>query len=524
MKRTVILLLGILILFVGCSKYLDQVDPTGPTGDDFFSNEQELNYALISVYAGLSTADLYGRRLIGIEQLSDNVYFGSTIVDGTTTRWSNFSYDVSDQGINNTYRDLYIAINRANIVIAKAPNVPGMSDAEIKDVIAQAKFIRAHSYMLLTLLFGDVPILTEPAEDPAGAYVEKSSAEDVYGLIISDLEAGESDLPPSQAEKGKVTSWAAKSMLAKVYLYGAGELNRPEWYALAEQYSDEVIASGIYSLYFDENKTPTENLMDIFARQNETRTDKEEIFYIQHYNDGSNWGNGDVATQIPISYMSRQDRKLKLWGFGNGYIFEANFSIWEEGDARKDYTMWFHGEAVVVDGDTLGYYNQANEQRANAKINGYGMQKFWYPENFKVVNGQSTMNWPVLRYSDLLLINAEADLMADNSLSAGGLEALNLVRNRAGLASLSVGEVDRNVILHERRVELFGEFQRWFDLLRTETAEQEFVKIKAGDTDGDDTEKEGFNPARNYKFPLPQRALERNPALIQNPAWSGSSE
>lgn len=521
MKRFFVFILTTLIL-ASCSDYLEQVDPTGPTGDDFFSNETELNYALISVYAGLSTEDLYGRRLIGLEQLSDNVYHGSTLTDGTTARWSNFSFDPSDDGINNTYRDLYIAINRANIVISKAPGVPGVSESYKKDVIGQAKFIRAYSYLLLTLLYGDIPLILEPVENPAGTYVAKSPADDIYSIIIEDLKAGESDLPEVQADKGKITKWAAKSMLAKVYLYGADELNKPEWYSLAEQYSDDVIANGPYKVMNDPEKTPFDNLLDVFSLKYETGGNTEEVFYIQHYNDGSSWGNGDVATQIPMAYNPRINRNLRLWGFGNGFIFEANESIWEEGDARKDFTMWLPNEPVIVDGKTLGKYDNSKDTRANAKDKGHGMQKFWYAENFKTVNGQSNLNWPVLRYPDVLLINAEADLMADNSLSADGLNAINQVRNRAGLPPLTVAEATRERILHERRVELFGEFQRWFDLVRTKTAEQEFAKIKAGDTDGDDTEKEGFNPARNYKFPIPQRALERNPELIQHPAWAGA--
>jgi hypothetical protein len=63
---------------------------------------------------------------------------------------------------------------------------------------------------------------------------------------------------------------------------------------------------------------------------------------------------------------------------------------------------------------------------------------------------------------------------------------------------------------------------RWFDLMRTRTAEQAFAAIIAGDTDGDDTEKLGFTPARHYKLPLPQTALDRNPQLVQHPAWAAA--
>jgi starch-binding outer membrane protein, SusD/RagB family len=504
-----------------CTEMLDQINPTGPTGDDFFANETELIYAVNSVYAQLSSSNLYASDFIGLEQLSDNIYTGSSPTDGSTASWGNFSHDPTNSGLTNIYRGLYIAINRANIVISKINEVPNVSADAAKNYLGQVHFIRGYAYFLLTLLYRDVPVILEPVEDPAGTYIPKSNAAEIYELVISDLKFAESNLPAVPIDKGRITSWAAKAMLSKVYLFGADELGKNDWYSVSENYAKQVVESGTYSLYNDPIKTPTENLLAIFDLGNETRTDKEEIFYIQHYNSGGAWSDGDVATSMPMALNPRQHRKVNLWGYGFGYVYEANASIWEEGDARKDYTLWFTGESVIVNGVQKGVYDQTNQRRANAKPKGMGLQKFWWPENFKTVNGQSNINWPVLRYADLLLIHAEADLMADNSLSASGLVSFNQVRNRAGLESLSAVEVDRARILHERRVELFGELQRWFDLMRTKTAQQEFAKIIEGDTDGDDTEKLGFNPSRNYKFPIPQRALERNPELVQHPEWSG---
>lgn len=521
MKKILLIIIVFSISF-SCTEMLEQVDPTGPTGDDFFANETDLNYALNAAYAGLTSDHLFSRYLGGIERLSDNLYDGGT--EGAIGQLKSFSFDPSNGIITNIYRDLYITINRANIVISKGPEVPDVSSEDLKNYLGQAYFIRGYSYFLLTLLYRDVPIILEPSEDPAGTYIPKSNASDVYDQVISDLKIAESDCLSSQTEKGRITSWSAKSMLAKVYLFGADELNKSDWYVKAENYAKEVIQSGTYSLYNDPDKTPAENLLEIFDLKNETRTDKEEIFYIQAYNGGANWSDGDVALQIPMVFNARYNRKYNLWGFGFGYVFEANKFIWEEGDARRDYNLWFQDEPIIINGKTVGKYDQTKQARPNAKPNGSCIQKFWYAENFKRVNGRSNQNWPVLRYADLLLIHTEADLMEDNNLSADGLNSINLVRNRAGLPDLSIAEVTREKILHERRVELFGELQRWFDLVRTRTAEQAFALISAGDTDGDDTEKMGFNPNRNYKFPIPQRALERNPELVQHPEWSGTEE
>jgi len=154
-----------------------------------------------------------------------------------------------------------------------------------------------------------------------------------------------------------------------------------------------------------------------------------------------------------------------------------------------------------------------------------GFQKFWYQEVSKNVNGQSTLGFPVLRYAELLLIHAEADLLADGNLSAAGLASINAVRNRAGLPDLTTGEVTIEKIIEERRWELFGESKRWFDFMRKRNSlpnliTDAFAAIVAGDTDGDDNDFSAFNPARHWKLPYAQNALDRNPNLVQKSVWA----
>ncbi len=516
-------LLASLVLLFGCTDMLEQVDPTGPTGETFLLTSDELQQAVVGAYAGLSRGGSPFRLgIVGFEQFSDNIYTGSSLTDGANATWSSFNYDAQDQNITRTYESMYQLISSCNLVIERAAEADAPAD-EIQQAIAEVTFLRGFAHFFLTLAFGEVPIVTETAKSPSGFAPAPSSVSEVYDQVIADLTFAENNLSPTASQGGRVTSWAAKAMLAKVYLFGADELNRPEWYGQSEAKAFDVINNGPYGL-FNDLATPEENLISIFQTFNENG--KEHIFSVNHFNSGANWSDGNTGSQFPMAMNPRLRRNgSNMWGFGWAYIFEAVDGQWSDDDARKDYNIWFQDEPVIVNGEDKGLYDQTGQNRCCAKENGFGFQKFWYQESFKNVNGQSTLAWPVLRYAELLLIAAEADLLADGSISAAGLAAMNQVRERAGLPNL-VGSVTIEQILEERRWELFGEAKRWFDFVRKRNSmpnliDEASAAIEAGDTDGDDIEFTSFTKERHWKLPYPQRAIDTNPNLVQKPEWGG---
>ncbi|RMG53931.1 MAG: RagB/SusD family nutrient uptake outer membrane protein [Bacteroidetes bacterium] len=508
-----------------CTEMLDQVDPTGPTGEDFFATENDLQLAVVSAYSGLSSSNsIYSLGIVGFEQFSDNVYNGSSTTDGAHATWTTFNYDPENTNLQLAYTGFYQMINQCNQVVVRGPEADVSADV-LNQAVAEVRFLRGFGYFMLTLIFGDVPIVTELPSDPAGFAPAASPAAEVYAQVIEGLQFAEANLSPTAAQGGRVTSWAAKAMMAYVYLFGADELNRPEWYGLAESKAAEVINGGPYGL-FDELATPAENLRSIHLNFN--KNGKEHIFSVNHFNGGGNWSDGDVGTTVPMAMNPRQMRNNNnMWGFGWAYIYEAIRTQWDDNDARKDYTIWLPDEPIIVNGDTTGFYNQNAQNRCCARPNGMGYQKYWYQENTKNVNGVSGLNIPVLRYAELLLIHAEADLLADGSLSADGLASLNAVRARAGLPALEASQVTIETLLDERRWELFGEGKRWFDFVRKRNSLPNlitgaFAAIVAGDTDGDDNDFAAFNPERHFKLPYPQTALDRNASLVQKTAWAGN--
>jgi len=523
MKKITFLI--VLFYFSSCTEMLDQTDPTGPTGEVFFATSNDLQQAVVAAYAGLSSPDAFHRQgIVGFEQFSDNVYSGSSTTDGSHATWTTFNYDPQNRNIRQGYDALYQLINLTNQVITRGPEA-NVSQAEITQALAEVHFLRGFAYFYLTMVWGDVPVVTEIPNDPAGFAPTASPASGVYQQAIDDLTFAENNLSPTATQGGRVTSWAAKAMLAKVYLFGADELGRSEWYGLSEQKALEVVNGGPYGL-FNEAPTPAENLEAIFQTFNENG--KEHIFTVNHFNSGGNWSDGNVASQFPMAMNPRQMRnRNNMWGFGWAYVYEAMDDIWDDADARKDYNIWFQGEPIIVNGDTTGFYDQSNQNRCCARLTGLGPQKFWYQEKTKNVNGQSTLGFPVLRYAELLLIHAEADLLSDGALSEAGLSSLNAVRNRAGLPDLVSSEVTIMTILEERRWELFLEAKRWFDFVRKRNSlpnliNEAFAQIEAFDTDNNDLDFAAFTPERHWKLPYPQSAIDRNPNLTQKSVWAAS--
>lgn len=507
------------ILLCGCTGMLDLKDPTGPTGEDFFKTERDVEQAVVAAYAGLTNdLSLWSEDMMALEQLTDNFYNGSTLTDGGHGAWHLFQITPENTTLRRFYQYLYIAINRANQVIANAPLIEGISKSSLDNHLGQVYFLRAYEYFLLTLIFGDVPIILAPANDPAGYAQEASKATEVYAQIIEDLELAERLLPDTPAESGRLVKLAATAMLTKVYLFGADELNNQSWYALAQQKAEQVINSNRYSLVNDPAQTYAQNFIEIFSTIKENGP--EDIFSIQHFNDGGIRTNANIGTGYPMAMNPRYNRNMNIFGYGWAYVYESAIKRWDNNDPRKNVSLWLDGEQIVVNGKLLGTYRQSGQQRPNARPKGGGLKKFWWAENFKTNNAISDLNMKVIRYADLLLMHAEADLMADNNLSAAGLASLNQVRSRVGLPVYQSGTVTRKTILDERRWELFGEAQRWFDLMRTRTAEEAFALLVQDDTDGDDNDKAGFVAERYYKMPYPQQALDRNPLLIQKPVWA----
>jgi starch-binding outer membrane protein, SusD/RagB family len=355
---------------------------------------------------------------------------------------------------------------------------------------AEGKFLRAHNYFMLVRMFGGVPLITEDTPDPILNPMARASIADVYALIVSDLTFAGANLPESwSGAPGKPTSGAAKSLLAKVYLTMATyPLNDPTNYPKAAAMALQVIQSGTYAL--------VDSVVDVFSLANKYGPEM-----IWSYNSTYD----DIATDPEIwttgNYLDG--------GWGDAAVDTALERSWPDQPRKKAY--------LFTDWDGV-HYTDFPEQTPFCK-------KFFFYISADDFNGySSTMNWPILRYADVLLMFAEASNMAN----AGGtapqtaVDAINLVINRANgfkpnsghpllTTAMTKAEFDAAVI-QERNWELvFESYDRWFDICRKRILDDPKVTVRAED-------RINFS-IDDYLFPIPETDLRINKLLEQNPGY-----
>ncbi|HEY9197041.1 MAG TPA: RagB/SusD family nutrient uptake outer membrane protein, partial [Mucilaginibacter sp.] len=392
----------------------------------------------------------------------------------------------------------FVVMKRANDIIA---NVPGISmDQDTKNfILGQAYFVHAVMHLEIADLYGTdkqgapVQNRTNPIAFPA----QLPSVKDNYAYIVADLKKAASLLPYfdklAKTDYGRAHKTAAWAYLAKTYLHAKD-------YANAEKYADSVILSGKHALL--------PNYADVFKIAN-------------NYSSEYIWS---VASSLNgQSILPGAMLENKGWGLYNGFgYFQPTKELvdeFESGDKRLPVT-------ILKSGDTFQYFGQTYTYPIGGKSNsltGYQFNKYMEPFSYAggihvSPNGDepsTDLNVPLLRYAEILLIKAEAQIMQGKN----GDAALNLVRQRAGLSPVS-GATMAN-LKHERRVELAGEWSdRNFDLVRWGDAQATYAKPLHGANGSVVWKARNFDPARDNVWPIPPKDIQISQGqLKQNAGW-----
>ncbi|SFC28170.1 Starch-binding associating with outer membrane [Parapedobacter composti] len=464
----------VLIAMPSCEKYLDVENPSNLSQDAVFNSVSYTGSAITGIYNRLMGDDGYGSRLSIIYPQSADDFKTSGSYNPLDRRGIS-EYGVAPQNteLNNPFRQLYEGIERANICIKYIPlsdpyNSGTPADqAQMRKYLGEALTLRAWFFHELIRNWGDVPASFEPAADVPDLYLTKTDRDVIYDRVLDDL-AQAIELIPWRSESNdpptRITKAAAKGIRARIALARGGYSLRREtrqmerradyltYYEIARKECLDIIEQGENQLNPD-----FENVFKSLHGQPSLDATREVIFKV-----GAFGGNARTDSKLGYGNGLRQNTNSR-YGYANGGVraIPTYFYEFGVGDTRRDVTLGL----FELDAND----NKPIQQATNLTDAKY--RKYW--TNIHDQSQSLGIDWPFLRYSDILLLFAEADNELNGGPSTEAADALRAVRMRAygGDESL-IGSIpgDKegffNAIVKERLLEFGGEGIRKYDLLR----------------------------------------------------------
>lgn len=485
----------LLVLTAGCDDMLVETNKSAITQDNYYTTAEQAQSAVNGIYPTLrsfTSSSGYGER----SWVSLELLVGHANTNGQSDRNRQMiahSAGSEHPVFSDYWDDFYYGISNANVAIARIPDV-NMDETRKQQLLGEARFLRALYYYYLVRLFGDIPLITEPVDAAhPELYPDRDPAEEVYALIVSDLQFAEQAGLPEVDQSGRVSQGAVKSLLASVYLTMAGHpLNKgAEYYQLAADKAEEVIDAGWYTLF--------DNYLYLHDRAHKNQG--EFIFQVQY--------QAGIATNGITQIITPENEGITPFGDEYGALRPVNEFVasYEPGDKRTREQEFYFSKYTLADGTTKEFGE-------------YALYKYWLDEAAGH-NGdqQIDMNWTLLRLPEVMLIYAEAT----NEVSGPTQKAydqVNQIRARAELAPLAnlSQEEFRQAIWRERYHELAYENKAYFDIQRThrvyDLANNMFVDAFSYENVQGTTFTEKY-----LLWAIPYDEIQTNPNLTQNPGW-----
>lgn len=448
----------------------------------------------------------------------------------------------SSQSVGQIYNAAYRAIRQANTAVHYSELTEQSSDIATR--VGEIKYLRANAYFLLVQSYGGVPIIAELIDSPV-TELSRNTAEEVYNLILEDLNDALGKVGTGEYN-GRVTRRAVEHLLAKVHLArGYESFGSATDFSTAAAFADAAIAGQGLNLSSQElwefgNELNEEVLFSVRYSSSSVSSNPTGLGNSQARFFGPYMGGNEVAGDAPNrSYtLLATDFALRLFT-PEDERFEASFMVqayeryfdYHEVDdlsglAVRDFyePYWFtaadstaYVNSAILTADFVYHpYESIYAQIVSGDWETIPLKKFDDP-TAPYGGSTSTKDIILSRLGDTYLLAAEAHLMAGDA--ATGLQRLNVVRARAGVADATLAEFDIDYILDERGRELFGEYHRWFDLKRTgklvERASLHHPLINEANFNGAGGELKILRP-------IPQSALDLNgnKDFAQNPAYN----
>lgn len=500
-----------IIAFGSCKKEALTLYPEGQiNGANFYKTETDFQEALVGAYVPLREAAAVAFFME--EMRSDNTEYDYNSKDRGGLGFeqlADFMDDKSNGVISTLWAADFKGIQRVNIILDRLPAIDTsvISLASRNLITGEAKALRAHYYFELVRCFGKLPLYLHEVTDSRNAFVNRSSVDSVYDQIIADFTGALALLaPPAKfPQTGRITKGMVATELGLVYLTRKA-------YDKAIPLFQSVTTMG-YDLL--------PNYADVFKLGN--KNSRESIFEIQYKAGTDGQSSLFIYRFLPYTKHTKNILGVDYNNTIGGWNVPTDdlISAYEPNDTRLDASI-----AVVkgkLDANTdfqpdsvVSILSPPTPGELSKKF----IRKQFQAQGYSIINNTED-NWPVYRYSDLLLMLAEC-LNEQNQPSAA-LPYLNRVRARAGLPPSTVTDQTalRAVIERERRVELAFENHRWFDLVRTGQAIPVMTAFGIAQK-----AKYGYLLPASYTvttdkliYAVPFRESQVNPGLGQNPGY-----
>ncbi len=529
-------LIGLSLLAGLASCDVNRLPETNISDDSFWTSESDIKTANNYLYTFLpafNNDDVWSDDAFGLA--SNTISDGSRLAPATA---------------GGDYNNPYTLIRAANNIIEKAPRA-AVTPAVLDRYLAEARFFRAWGYFSLVQKYGSVPLILKTLDENSPELRQPGAPrEAIVEQIYADLDFASAKLPTittlGTADFGRISKTAAHAFKARVALFEGtfakyhSKGDAPKHLTMAVASSKAVIDSKEHALFG--------NYFDLFQMAGEGRQNKENMIVKQYgvsntervlthsyYRGSLENGNVNPTKSLADSYLMKDGlpiTKSPLWT-----LPDSSHKVFRNRDIRMSATFMKRGDAMMT---TKPIFDIAN---LVFNKTGYMFRKFANVDDWNTQ--ASTIDRPLLRYAEVLLIFAEASYELNGAITDAELDmSVNLLRERGQIAKLTnafakANGLDvRDEIRRERRVELAQEGFRYWDIIRWKTAETELIKPVLGNfyfkgefaaatvnltpdnvilVQAASFRK--FDPAKDYLWPLPINEIALTPELDQNPGW-----
>lgn len=526
-----ILILVIALSFSACD-FLD-VETKGfiPT-EKYYEDENDVYMALVGVYNPLASQSFYGRDWFFAFNSQDDLGYYDRNYSTEELFLNNFTY--TNTRLNNLWTNLYGGINRANSVLKHIDDVTFKDEDLKKAYIGEVKFLRAYYYFILSSLWEDVPLRKEAVESlDVSSQIAATPKADIFEFVVQEMVEAEQMVYPATSfqNAGRISKSTVQGILARVYLKMAGapmNLGKAA-YAEAAKWAGKVKDSNIHKL--NNNPRGYEEIFIDLVQDNYNLTFRESIWEVEFKGnnlDGHETG-GCLGSYSGILCQDAVSEDTPGYSYGyitNTLVLEDLYTT--EDSIRKNWNIASYYYAYNATTKIRTKVEWRSHQKAYRNAGKFRRE---YETVFPKSKDYTPINFPVLRYADILLMIAEAENEANSGPSQLAYECLNEVRDRAMPGATPISGKDyeefKQIVRNERAMELCFEGQRKQDLIRWGT----YVTAMTTDRRAMINDSRwiankafaaniaNYTSTRHVVYPIPSTELATNSLIKQHPLW-----